>query len=418
MLVTKRLVIRAFSGDDQEAVIRLFTDDTVKKTYMLPDFTVKEQAIRLFERMRELSFLKDRYVRGVYLDNTFIGVVNDTGIEGKKIEVGYAFLPAYYNQGYATEMLQAVIDDLFSKGFEEILAGAFEKNIASQRVMQKAGMKRIDMTEDVEYRGEVHHCVYYAAKRENLSYQDINARTIDSWNQDEGWEWGRPISHEVYEKAKQGEWGVYLTPTKTMPRSWFPENLKGVKILGLASGGGQQMPVFAALGMECTVLDYSPSQLASEKLVAEREGYDIEIIRYDMTKPLPFGDESFDIIFQPVSTCYIEEVKPLFKECARILKKGGLFITGCDNGVNFLTYDEKTIEVVMPFNPLKNEEQRKFLEESNSGYQFSHSLEENIGGQLEAGLVITHIYEDIDNWGRLAELNIPAYYATRAVKSI
>ena len=165
MLITKRLVIREFSGDDQEAVIRLFTDETVKKTYMLPDFTVKEQAIRLFERMRELSFQKDRYVRGVYLDNTFIGVVNDTGIEGKQIEVGYAFLPKYYNQGYCTEMLQAVISDLFSKGFEEILAGAFEKNVASQRVMQKAGMTLIDMTEEVEYRGEVHHCVYYAIKK-------------------------------------------------------------------------------------------------------------------------------------------------------------------------------------------------------------------------------------------------------------
>ena len=99
-------------------------------------------------------------------------------------------------------------------------------------------------------------------------------------------------------------------------------------------------------------------------------------------------------------------------------KKGGLFITGCDNGVNFLSNDEKTIENQFPFNPLENEEQRKYLEENNLGYQFSHSLEENIGGQLEAGLMLTHIYEDKDNWGRLAELKIPAYYATRAIKSI
>ena len=162
MLITERLVIRAISGDDQEAMIRLFTDDIVKKTYMLPDFQVKEQAIRLFERLRELSFSKERYVRGVYLENNLIGIVNDTGIEGKKLEVGYAFLPEYYNQGYATEMLKAVIDDLFQKGFEEILAGAFEKNVASQRVMQKAGMKLIDMTEEIEYRGETHHCVFYA----------------------------------------------------------------------------------------------------------------------------------------------------------------------------------------------------------------------------------------------------------------
>jgi 2-polyprenyl-3-methyl-5-hydroxy-6-metoxy-1,4-benzoquinol methylase len=36
--------------------------------------------------------------------------------------------------------------------------------------------------------------------------------------------------------------------------------------LGLACGGGQQMPVFAALGADCTVLDYSEKQLASENM--------------------------------------------------------------------------------------------------------------------------------------------------------
>jgi AcrR family transcriptional regulator len=71
----------------------------------------------------------------------------------------------------------------------------------------------------------------------------------------------------------------------------------------LASGGGQQMPVFAALGAFCTVLDYSPLQLESERVVAEREGYDIKIIRGDMTKRLPFEDNEFDIVFHPVSNC-------------------------------------------------------------------------------------------------------------------
>ena len=121
-----------------------------------------------------------------------------------------------------------------------------------------------------------------------MDYQDINAQTIDRWIR-EGWEWGKPISHEVYEKAVNGEWDVYLTPTKTVPHEWLG-SLKGKKILGLASGGGQQMPVFSALGANCTVLDYSPLQLESERFVAEREGYDIRIIRGDMTKPLPCAD--------------------------------------------------------------------------------------------------------------------------------
>ena len=67
-----------------------------------------------------------------------------------------------------------------------------------------------------------------------------------------------------------GIWDVMLTPTKKVPHEWFG-GLKGKKILGLASGGGQQMPVFAALGADCTVLDYSVKQLDSERYVAKRE---------------------------------------------------------------------------------------------------------------------------------------------------
>ena len=117
-----------------------------------------------------------------------------------------------------------------------------------------------------------------------MNYQDINASTIDKWIE-EGWEWGKPITHEEFIKAKEGNWNVVLTPTKIVPHNWFGD-LKGKKVLGLASGGGQQMPIFAALGAKCTVLDYSKKQLESEKQVAEREEYDIRIIRGDMTKRL------------------------------------------------------------------------------------------------------------------------------------
>lgn len=248
-----------------------------------------------------------------------------------------------------------------------------------------------------------------------MNYQEINAQTIDRWIE-EGWEWGTPISHEVYLKAQAGQWDMLLTPTKFVPHEWFGE-LKGKKVLGLASGGGQQMPIFAALGAECTVLDYSEKQLDSERMVAGREGYDIEIIRADMTKPLPFADETFDLIFHPVSNCYVEKVKPIFKECARVLKHGGVLLSGLDNGVNYLVDDDETMIVnTMPFNPLINEANRRQLEESDCGMQFSHTIEEQIGGQLEAGLILTHIYGDTNGEGRLHEMNIECYFATRAVK--
>ena len=248
-----------------------------------------------------------------------------------------------------------------------------------------------------------------------MDYQDINAQVIDRWVE-EGWEWGVPIDHETFAKAQDGQWDVVLTPTKPVPHSWFGD-LKGKKVLGLASGGGQQMPVFAALGAECTILDYSPRQLESERLVAQREGYNIRIIRADMTKPLPFGDEEFDLIFHPVSNCYVEKVEPIFKECYRILKHGGIFLAGLGNEVNYLVdEDEQSIIYSMPFNPLVNENQRKMLEDTDCGMQFSHTLEEQIGGQLEAGLVLTHLFSDTNGEGRLHEMGIETYIATRAIK--
>src|SRR5574344_1285701 len=208
-------------------------------------------------------------------------------------------------------------------------------------------------------------------------YQDINAKAITGWIK-EGWEWGKPIDHETYLKAQKGEWDVVLTPTKPVPHSWFG-SLRGKRILGLASGGGQQMPIFAALGAICTVFDYTEAQLESERMVAKREGYSISIIQGDMTKPLPFEDEFFDVIFFPVSNVYIEEAKPVFKECYRILKKGGILLSGLDNGVNFITDEnEKEILNSFPFNPLKNPEEMKQLCSSDGGIEFSHTLEEQI----------------------------------------
>ena len=248
-----------------------------------------------------------------------------------------------------------------------------------------------------------------------MDYQRLNAEIISKWCQ-EGWEWGQPVSHEVYTNATQGQWGVYLTPTKIVPHDWFGD-LKGKKVLGLASGGGQQMPIFTALGAECTLLDYSDAQCNSERLVAQREGYRIEILQADMTKPLPFPDESFDLIFHPVSNCYVEEVEPIFKECYRILKKGGIFLGGYDIGINYIfDEEERETKYALPFNPLKDPALYELSMKNNWGIQFSHTLEEQIGGQLKAGFTLTNLYEDTNGSGKLHELNVPAFIATRCIK--
>lgn len=248
-----------------------------------------------------------------------------------------------------------------------------------------------------------------------MDYQETNAKVIDSWIEN-GWEWGKPVDHAACQAAREGRWDVLLTPTKPVPHEWLGE-LAGRRVLGLASGGGQQMPIFAALGAECTVLDYSSKQIESERLVAQREGYDIRLFRADMTKPLPFSDGEFDLIFHPVSNCYVQEVRPIWRECFRVLKSGGVLLAGLDNGINFIfDEDEKNVVHSLPFDPLKNPAQMAALEKTNCGVQFSHTLEEQIGGQLEAGFRLTHVYEDTNDSGVLHDLNIPAYWATRSVR--
>lgn len=249
-----------------------------------------------------------------------------------------------------------------------------------------------------------------------MSYTEINAKTIDRWI-DEGWEWGVPISHEQFVDALGGKWSMLLTPTKPVPNDWYPD-LKGKRVLGLASGGGQQMPIFAALGAECTVLDYSEKQIKSDLAVAEREGYKINAICGDMTKPLPFESDLFDLIFHPVSNCYIEDVMHVWKECYRILKKDGRLMAGLDNGFNFLFDEgnEKEVKYQLPFNPLQNRELLKSLEKEDSGIQFSHTLEEQIRGQLKAGFMLLDLYEDTNGKGVLHEYGVPTFWTTLAVK--
>ena len=247
-----------------------------------------------------------------------------------------------------------------------------------------------------------------------MKYTDINAETIDRWIE-EGWEWGKPISHDEYAEAVKGNWKMVLTPVKPVPKEWFP-NLKGKRVLGLAAGGGQQMPVFAALGAVCTVLDYSERQLDSEKLVSEREGYDIEIVRADMTEPFPFENESFDLIFHPVANCYIRDVQHVWRECARVIKPGGLLMAGLDNGTNYLFEgdDESRITGFLPFDPLTNEKQMEMLRKEDCGVQFSHTIGEQIAGQIRAGFEILDVYEDTNGEGFLMEHGVPTFWATLA----
>ena len=166
----------------------------------------------------------------------------------------------------------------------------------------------------------------------------------------------------------------------------------------------------------CAIKDEAARSVAGD--VCNKVTDHLELVRADMSKPLPFADESFDLIFHPVSNCYVKELQPIWNECYRVLKKGGILLAGWDNGINYLFEDddEERVCCALPFDPLSNPAQYEASVKNDWGIQFSHTIEEELDGQLRAGFTLTGIYGDTNGSGHLHELNVPTFYASRCVK--
>lgn len=236
--------------------------------------------------------------------------------------------------------------------------------------------------------------------------------------------WTKPVTSEIIEDAKKGEWGIYLTPTKKVPREWFGD-LNGKKVLCLASGGGQQGHILSAAGAEVTVFDNSKEQLKGDEYVAEREGFNIKTIQGDMRDLSCFEDEKFDLIVHPISNIFVDDILVVWKEAARVLKNNGTLVSGISNPINYI-FDYKKLDkgifevkYSIPYSDLENlskEEMDEFIEK-NYPFEFGHTLEDQIKGQIDAGFVITGFYEDTYGGKSALDKYINTYIATRAVKT-
>jgi SAM-dependent methyltransferase len=254
---------------------------------------------------------------------------------------------------------------------------------------------------------------------------DIRSFNREAWNRqvEKGNRWTLPVEPKAIAAARKGQWEVLLTPSIPAPRRWFPP-LEGTKVLCLASGGGQQGPLLAAAGAQVTVFDNSPKQLAQDRLVAARESLELDTVEGDMRDLSLFADESFDLIFHPVSNVFVPEIRPVWREAFRVLRPGGLLLAGFTNPLMYLfdfeLMDERGILEIkhsIPYSDLEqlSEEQKRKYREEGWPMEFSHTLDDQIGGQIEAGFLVAGFYEDSDP-NELLSRYIPTYIATRAVK--
>ena len=237
-----------------------------------------------------------------------------------------------------------------------------------------------------------------------------------------GNEWTRPVGPEVVANARAGDWSVVLIGYEPTPRDWFPADLRGVAVLCLASGGGQQGPVLAAVGADVTVFDNSPAQLARDEEVAAREGLTLRTVLGDMRDLSAFADASFDVVFNPVSNVFCPELAPVWREAFRVLRPGGVLMSGFMNPDIFIfdlaALDEREEFVVrhkIPFTTLDLPEDERARIYGAGAIEYSHTLTEQIGGQLAAGFLLTHFAEAPHHADATARY-MPGYIATRAIK--
>lgn len=227
-----------------------------------------------------------------------------------------------------------------------------------------------------------------------------NKRAWDIVSQKNG-QWTVPISPEELTNVRKGEWKIYLTDNKAVPHDWL-KGVEKLKVLCLAGGGGQQAPILSALGAEVTLVDNSNAQIQKDRDVAQKNGLTINFVEADMCDLSCFNADSFDLVFNPISTVYIADIKSVFCEVHRVLKTNGIYLAGFINPFRFIFKNagkfEKDLEVCyrIPFNVFEQYDGKivKKLLAMNYRISFGHSFDQIIGEQLKTGFTMIDFYED------------------------
>lgn len=179
-------------------------------------------------------------------------------------------------------------------------------------------------------------------------------------------------------------------------RGWLPGSVDGLDVLCLASGGGWQAILYAAAGANVTVVDLSPEMLRLDHQQSQRRGLSIKIIEASMDD-LPLSDEAFDIVHQPVSTCYVPRIREVYTEVARVLRDDGLYISQHKQptSLQIVDRDERDRYIIgveyLHTDPLPEVSDRSYREAG--AREYLHRWEDLIGGLCSAGFVIEDLSE-------------------------
>jgi len=179
---------------------------------------------------------------------------------------------------------------------------------------------------------------------------------------------------------------------------WLGGNISGKRVLCLAAGGGRQGPIYAAAGAHVTVVDISPAMLEFDRAVAAERNILLRTVEASMDDLSVLADESFEIVIHPVSTCYVQDVGPVYREVARVLCPGGIYISQHKQPASLQTSleaDQGGYRIVYPYyqsDPLPPSTKPNLIREEGT-LEYVHRWEELLGGMCRAGLVIEDLTE-------------------------
>ncbi len=182
---------------------------------------------------------------------------------------------------------------------------------------------------------------------------------------------------------------------------WLGGNISGWKVLCLAAGGGRQGPIYAAAGAEVTVVDFSSAMLELDREVAQSRGFRIRTVETSMEDLSMFPTGEFDLVIHPVSTCYIADVIQVYREVARIIRGGGLYISQHKQPTSL----QATLEpgpggvygIAAPYyssEPLPPTTATNLVREPGT-WEYVHRWEHLLGGLCRAGFVIEDLTEPL-----------------------
>jgi SAM-dependent methyltransferase len=178
---------------------------------------------------------------------------------------------------------------------------------------------------------------------------------------------------------------------------WLGPDIRGRKLLCLAAGGGKHGPLYAKAGAEVTVVDISPAMLELDRVVAAERGLSLRTVETSMDQLGMFQPGEFEIVIHPVSTCYVPEIAPVYREVARVMAAGGVYVSQHKTPANLQAEQGPTprgYELSEPYyrsGPLPPVLGSRLREEGT--LEYLHRWEQLLGYLCRAGFVIEDVAE-------------------------